>query len=186
MTRAMKSISMISAPGRCPPSAAPMAAPAIACSEIGVARTRWVPYLVDRPWVRRTTPPGGSAMSSPSRNTRGSLPRAMSKASLIASPNVISRSVWVVVVMVTASNSTGRVDAGCEHIRVELVSGQHVTAYGERQCLLHLVGDLLGHRLELVPTEKPLRDQPLAELRHRIVGAGLFDRSLVHVVAGVS
>ena len=36
-----------------------MAAPMMACSEIGVVRTRSWPYLVDRPLVTLTTPPAG-------------------------------------------------------------------------------------------------------------------------------
>ena len=51
MATVMKFISMISATGRMPTIAAPMAAPMMACSEIGVVRTRPVPYLVDSPLV---------------------------------------------------------------------------------------------------------------------------------------
>ena len=66
MATAMKFISMISATGRRPATAAPTAAPMIACSEIGVVRTRPVPYFVDSPaWHLNTPPPVSSAMSSP-------------------------------------------------------------------------------------------------------------------------
>jgi hypothetical protein len=48
-----KFISMISAIGRCPASAAPTAAPMIAASLIGVARMRCSPYFSVRPEVQR-------------------------------------------------------------------------------------------------------------------------------------
>ena len=66
----MKSMIMISATGSRPSMAAPIAAPTIAASEIGVSRTRSWPYFVDSPAVGPDAP--GSAMSSPSRNTRSS------------------------------------------------------------------------------------------------------------------
>ena len=66
----MKSMIMISATGSSPSIAAPMAAPTIAASEIGVSSTRSWPYFVDSPAVGPDAP--GSAMSSPSRKTRSS------------------------------------------------------------------------------------------------------------------
>ena len=48
---------MISAIGRSPVIAAPMAAPRIACSEIGVSRTRRGPNCSSRPPVALNTPP---------------------------------------------------------------------------------------------------------------------------------
>ena len=68
---------MISATGRSPAIAAPIAAPAIAVSEIGVLRTRAGPNRSLRPNVVLNTPP--EAMSSPSNTTRSS--RAISWAS---------------------------------------------------------------------------------------------------------
>ena len=68
----MKSMIMISATGRKPSIASPIAAPAIAASEIGVSSTRSVPYFVDSPFVGPDAP--GSAMSSPSNVTRSSVP----------------------------------------------------------------------------------------------------------------
>ena len=53
----MKFISMISTTGLKPIIAAPMAAPVNAVSEIGVATTRSLPYLPERPLVIPTTPP---------------------------------------------------------------------------------------------------------------------------------
>jgi hypothetical protein len=71
---------MISATGRRPAMAAPIAAPAIAVSEIGVLRTRFLPNRSARPSVVLNTPP--DAMSSPSSTTRSS--RAISCASAAA------------------------------------------------------------------------------------------------------
>ena len=61
---------MISATGRSPAIAAPIAEPAIAVSEIGVLRTRPAPNRSSRPSVVLNTPP--EAMSSPSSTTRSS------------------------------------------------------------------------------------------------------------------
>ena len=78
----VKFISMISATGWMPTRAAPTAAPMIACSEIGVERTRWSPNFVDRPLVTPMTPPSsGSATSSPNTRTFGSSAIASSSAS---------------------------------------------------------------------------------------------------------
>src|ERR1700754_1175508 len=84
----MKSMIMISATGSRPSMAAPTAAPTIAASEIGVSSTRSRPYFVDSPAVAPDAP--GSAMSSPSRNTRSSACRAWSNARFSASRIVIS------------------------------------------------------------------------------------------------
>ena len=72
---------MISATGRMPVIAAPMAAPTIACSEIGVSQTRSGPNSANRPAVVLNTPPA-APMSSPRQTTRGSrrISRAMPSA----------------------------------------------------------------------------------------------------------
>jgi hypothetical protein len=62
---------MISAIGFRPVIAAPMAAPKIACSEIGVSRTRRGPNCSNRPTVDLKTPPA-LATSSPKKMTSGS------------------------------------------------------------------------------------------------------------------
>ena len=54
---ARKSENMISAIGRKPVIAAPMAAPSIACSEIGQSRTRFGPNFSSKPAVALNTPP---------------------------------------------------------------------------------------------------------------------------------
>src|ERR1700742_2314728 len=67
----MKSSYMISAIGRMPWSAAPIAAPASAISEIGVLRTRCGPNSSSIPAVTPIEPPI-SAMSSPMMKTSSS------------------------------------------------------------------------------------------------------------------
>src|SRR3954463_3460673 len=85
----MKSSYMISAIGRMPCSAAPIAAPASAISEIGVLRTRSLPNSPSRPWVTPIEPPI-SAMSSPMMKTSSSSRIAVAIASRTASRYVIS------------------------------------------------------------------------------------------------
>ena len=62
---------MISTTGRMPCIAAPMPAPTIAISEIGVLRTRSAPNSSTSPWVTPIEPPI-SAMSSPMMKTSSS------------------------------------------------------------------------------------------------------------------
>ena len=66
-----KSLNISSATGRRPVMAAPMAAPMIACSLMGVSRTRSGPNRSSRPSVVLKTPPA-AAMSSPSMTTEES------------------------------------------------------------------------------------------------------------------
>jgi hypothetical protein len=68
---AKKSLNMISATGSSPFMAAPIAAPMIACSEMGVSRTRRGPNRSRSPSVVLKTPPA-AATSSPMRYTRSS------------------------------------------------------------------------------------------------------------------
>src|SRR5665648_267484 len=88
---AEKSMYMISATGLIPAMAAPTAAPASPASEIGVFLTLLQPNSVDNPFVTLNDPPKSSAMSSPIRNTFGSLLISSANASLIASLYVITR-----------------------------------------------------------------------------------------------
>ena len=80
---------MISTTGRMPAIAAPMPAPTIAISEIGVLRTRSGPNSSSRPCVTPIEPPI-SAMSSPMRKTLSSSRIATASASRTASRYVIS------------------------------------------------------------------------------------------------
>jgi hypothetical protein len=75
---------MISATGRIPCTAAPIAAPAIAISEIGELRTRSGPNSSSIPDVTPIEPPI-SAMSSPMMNTSSSWRIACESASRTAS-----------------------------------------------------------------------------------------------------
>lgn len=69
---ARKSENMSSAIGRMPVIAAPMTAPMMASSEMGVSRTRSGPNSSSSPGVVLNTPPA-SATSSPMKSTDGSL-----------------------------------------------------------------------------------------------------------------
>ena len=62
---------MISATGRIPVMAAPIATPRMACSEIGVSQTRCLPNSANSPAVVLNTPPA-APMSSPRHTTDGS------------------------------------------------------------------------------------------------------------------
>ena len=79
-----KSSYMISTTGRMPCMAAPMPAPTIAISEIGVLRTRSGPNSSSIPCVTPIEPPI-SAMSSPMMKTSSSLRIAWESASRTAS-----------------------------------------------------------------------------------------------------
>jgi hypothetical protein len=68
---AKKSLNMSSATGRRPVIAAPMTAPTIACSLIGVSRTRSGPNRSKSPSVSLKTPPAAPT-SSPMKTTLGS------------------------------------------------------------------------------------------------------------------
>ena len=76
---AKKSENMISATGRSPVIAAPIAAPRIACSEIGVSTTRVGPNSSSRPTVVLNTPPA-PATSSPMSTTRSVAPHLLGDA----------------------------------------------------------------------------------------------------------
>ena len=65
-----------------PADAAPMANPAIPCSERGVLKTRALPYFCCNPIEHLKTPP--KATSSPNTRALSSVWRAMSMALLIA------------------------------------------------------------------------------------------------------
>src|SRR6202035_5395389 len=75
---------MISTTGRIPCIAAPIPAPTIAISEIGVLRTRSAPNSSNSPWVTPIESPI-SAMYSPIRKTSSSARIAVASASLTAS-----------------------------------------------------------------------------------------------------
>src|SRR5690242_8523952 len=137
----MKSMIMISATGSSPSIAAPMAAPTIAASEMGVSSTRSWPYFVDSPAVGPDAP--GSAMSSPRRNTRSSAASAASSARLRASRIVICFSSMLV-------SSDGVADGAGVHVFVEFVDsrggGTHHCLQGVldgRECVVLDTGQLL-------------------------------------------
>jgi hypothetical protein len=78
-----KSANMISARGRRPRTAAPIAQPTIACSEIGVSSTRSGPKRANSPSLVLNAPPAAPT-SSPIRNTSSSAASASPMARVIA------------------------------------------------------------------------------------------------------
>src|ERR1700692_3746591 len=157
----MKSMIMISATGNIPSIAAPIAAPTIAASEIGVSKTRSRPYFVDSPAVGPDAP--GSAMSSPSKNTRSSACSAWSSARFRASRIVISRSC-----MSWSSLSSHRIlDRGCVHVPVELVDRGRIRAHHRAQGRFHGLGGVFFDLVELVLAADAGVGEPVAEPRHR-------------------
>ena len=79
---------MISATGRIPVIAAPIAAPTIACSEIGVSHTRRGPNSLNSPTVVLNTP-SAAPMSSPRQTTVASRRISLAMPSATASRYVI-------------------------------------------------------------------------------------------------
>src|SRR5690606_12664457 len=174
----IKFISMISAMGRIPAIDAPIAAPMIACSEIGVERTRRSPNLVDNPLLAPLTPPSsGSATSSPNSSTVGSAAMAWCRASLIA---------WSVVICLLIGNSLYRVQVMDEHVFVQLGGFRP----GRRQrpvdgCLDRRFMAAVDGR-ELVFAGVALGRQPLPVAGHRVGGHRRLFLGLVHVAIGVA
>src|SRR5580693_7744562 len=153
----MKSMIMISATGSIPSMAAPIAAPTIAASEIGVSSTRSWPYLVDSPAVGPDAP--GSAMSSPSRNTLSSACSASSSARFSASRIVISLS------SIISTSSDRELDRGCVHVVVEFIGRRGRRAHHLAQrCRQRLVVDAV----ELVLTADSGVGKVAAESGHRV------------------
>src|SRR3974390_2080609 len=153
----MKSMIMISATGSIPSIAAPIAAPTIAASEIGVSSTRSWPYFVDKPAVGPDAP--GSAMSSPSKNTLSSALSASSSARFSASRIVISFS---------SMPSHREFDRGRVDVAVEFVDRCGIRAHHRGQGALHGRRPLAVDAVELVLTANTGLGEVLAEPRHRI------------------
>src|ERR1700752_639704 len=159
----MKSMIMISATGSRPSMAAPTAAPTIAASEIGVSSTRSRPYFVDSPAVAPDAP--GSAMSSPSRNTRSSAFSAWSSARLRASRIVISFSSM-------RASSAGEPDRGRIHVSVELLDRWHIGAHDGLQRHFDLGQRTFVDPAQLVIGTDAVVDEVSSEPRYRVGGLG--------------
>src|SRR6516162_2112679 len=159
----MKSMIMISATGSSPSIAAPMAAPTIAASEIGVSSTRSWPYFVDSPAVGPDAP--GSAMSSPSRNTRSSASSAWSSARFSASRIVISFSS---ITLLFQESSDRELDRGCVHVVVEFVDRGRFRAHDRPQRVLDHRRGFVVDAVELILIADAGFCQVVAEPRHRV------------------
>src|SRR6516164_7560069 len=159
----MKSMIMISATGSIPSIAAPMAAPTIPASEIGVSSTRSWPYFVDSPAVGPDAP--GSAMSSPSRNTRSSASNAWASARLSASRIVISFSSM-------AASLDGEPDRGRIHVSVELFDRRGVGVHDRLQRRFDLGQRTFGDTAQFLIGTNAAVDEVASEPRHRVGGLG--------------
>src|ERR1700761_4587387 len=176
----MKSMIMISATGSMPSMAAPIAAPTMAASEIGVSRTRSWPYFVDNPAVGPDAP--GSAMSSPSRNTRSSACSALSSARLSASRIVISLSVM------RFASSHRELDRGGIYVVVEFLDRRRSRCQNGFQCRFDALLRLVVDAVELVGAAHPGLGEVVAESWHRIGlqrGGQLFLGDIGHPVAEI-
>src|SRR5262245_44502584 len=186
----MKSMIMISATGSRPSIAAPTAAPTIAASEIGVSITRSWPYFVDSPAVGPDAP--GSAMSSPSRNTRSSARSAWSSARFSASRIVIideplaRRADCVVSFMCLSSDRV--LDRRRVHVPVEFLDRGGVGAHDRLQRHFHLGARTFVDAAQLVVGADTGVEQLPSEPWHGIRRHGrlqLILRDVRHPVAEV-
>src|SRR5690606_8780835 len=146
-----------------PVSAAPMHAPAIAASLMGVSRMRSSPNCSMRPALTPNAPPY-TPTSSPSRNTRSSCSIAWRMASRMASAYVSSRVAVVVSSIYTVH------DVGYVGFRAVFCVGDGV---------LDLLVGGVAHRIELVLGEYSGLHEPLTE-----AGDGVLRLPRLHLVAG--
>src|SRR5581483_2899438 len=177
----MKSANWISATGRRPFSAAPIATPTIESSASGVSITRSSPKRPRRPSVALKTPPLAPT-SSPSTMTRSS--RAISSAS-------VSRTVSTIVFTAIASPPLPRaVLIPCIDVQTKGVGGGLRTRFGEGDGFVHQrAGALAQLVLDGVVQDLTLLQRPAEEVE-RILAARQLDLlgraiAAVVVVAGV-
>src|SRR5262245_52550038 len=165
-----KSPNMMSTIGRMPVIAAPTPRPVKPASEIGVSMTRSLPNSSTRPVNTLNVVPA-SATSSPIRTTRGSRRISSAIASLIASPNVSSRSAVAVSGIDVLVHLAG--------IRIRRVHRKvHRTVHFLDQLFLNRVerraiGDAVGHQPLAMQRDRIALRDPLLLLRlWTVVGAG--------------
>src|SRR5262245_17837468 len=175
-----KSPNMMSTIGRMPVIAAPTPRPVKPASEIGVSMIRSLPNSSTRPVSTLNVVPA-SATSSPMRTTRGSRRISSAMASLMASPNVSSRTA------VAVSSIDVLIDLARVRIR---------RVHGKLHRAVHLRNQLFLNRVECGAVGHAVLHQPLAVQRHRValgdpllllrlrtvVGA----RNVAHVVAVIA
>ena len=157
---------MISAIGRNPVIAAPIAAPRIACSEIGESRTRFGPNLSSRPTVALNTPPA-AATSSPRNTTRSSRRHLLRDA----------RGDGVAIRSVPPCRSLHPPTRSSRHRRATAAATPSRVSVASSTLRIAFVFDLLQRRLRDAELEQAARDracmrvalQPLLELALRPV-----------------
>src|SRR5436309_2059824 len=168
--------------------AAPMAAPTMAISEIGVSMTRSWPNSSDRPSVTVKPPPKppGTPRSSPSRKTEGSARIATRSASRSASVMLMRRVPEACSVgesgifRITNAPSVG------EHVVQALVGRRLGARHSERHRLFdfRLTGTLDPFQFALALLE--FVEELSAEQVHRVALAPLLELLLAAVVACVA
>src|SRR5688572_13477402 len=165
-----KSPNMMSTIGRNPAIAAPTPRPVKPASEIGVSMTRSLPNSSTRPVSTLNVVPA-SATSSPMRTTLGSRRISSAIASLMASPNVSSRTA-VAVSSIDVLIDLARV--GVRRVHRELHRAVHLRDQhflNGVEC--RAIGDAIGHQPLAVQRHRIAPGHPLLLLRLRtIVGAG--------------
>src|SRR5688572_23785110 len=165
-----KSPNMMSTIGRMPVMAAPTPMPVKPASEIGVSMIRSLPNSSTRPVSTLNVVPA-SATSSPIKTTRGSRRISSAMASLIASPNVSSRTAVAVsgidVLVHLAGIGIRRVD-GELHRRIHF-SDQLFLNLVERRA----IGNAVLHQPLAMQRDRVALRDPLLLLGLRpVVGTG--------------
>src|SRR2546430_2488835 len=154
MISVMKSPNMMSTIGRMPVIAAPTPMPEKPGSEIGVSRMRSGPNSSTRPFRTPKVVPA-SATPSPMRKTVGSRRSSSAIASLIASPNVSSRTAVAVAV--------SGIDVLVDLVRIRIRRVDREIDGG-----VHLLDEIGLNRVEPRAIGDAVRHQPLAVQRDRI------------------
>src|SRR5262245_59695099 len=147
-----KSPNMMSTIGRIPVIAAPTPRPVKPASEIGVSMIRSLPNSSTRPVSTLNVVPA-SATSSPMRTTRGSRRISSAIASLMASPNVSSRTAVAVSGIDVLVHLAG--------IRIRRV-------HREAHCTVHLLDQLFLNPVERRAIGDAVRHLPLPVQRDRV------------------
>src|SRR5262245_3649449 len=175
-----KSPNMMSTIGRMPVIAAPTPRPVNPASELGVSMMRSLPNSSTRPVSTLNVVPA-SATSSPMRTTLGSRRISSAIASLIASPNVSSRTAVAV--------SGIDVLVHLARVRVRRVDGEvHRTVHVLDQLFLNRVerraiGDAIAHQPLAMQRDRVTLRHPLLLLRLRTVVGASDVADVVAVVA---
>src|SRR5579884_2051607 len=182
----MKSANWISAIGRSPSIAIPIATPTIEASASGVSTTRCGPNSSRNPFVMRKTLPRAPT-SSPMIRTRSSRSSASWSVERTASTLVITVvpdcccAVAVIVCLLGRGGSKGarsrapRLVRAVDHVLVERRGARVRLRFGGIGGVVGLAQDVLAQRLDPRLVDDPRLDDHLLEARDRIELAALFD-----------